>query len=61
MRRKFLVKFSKNPNKFHDNPSSGSRVPCIQTGMTKVVVAFRSFADPPGIAYGFHDVPKRGN
>jgi hypothetical protein len=34
--------------KFHENPSSGSRViPCGQTNMTKLIVAFRNFANPP--------------
>ena len=33
---------------FHQNPSSGSRVvPCGQTDMTKLTVAFRSFANAP--------------
>jgi hypothetical protein len=32
--------------KFHENPSSGSRVvPCGRTDMTKLIVAFRSFAN----------------
>jgi hypothetical protein len=32
--------------KFHQNPSSGSRViSCGQTDMTKITVAFRNFAD----------------
>ena len=49
----FLDKFSKNTHiKFHENPSSGSRVvPCGradgQTNMTKQIVAFRSFANAP--------------
>jgi hypothetical protein len=30
---------------FHQNPSSGSRVPCGQTDVTKLIVAFRSFAN----------------
>jgi len=38
--------------KFHENPSSGSRVvPCGQTGgqtdMTQLIVAFSNFADAP--------------
>ena len=38
--------------KFHENPSSGSRdVPCGRRGgrtdMTKLVVAFRNFANEP--------------
>jgi len=49
--------FEKYPNtKFHENPSSGSRVvPCGwadgridgQTEMTKLIVAFRNFANAP--------------
>jgi len=37
--------FIKSSNfKFHENPSSGSRVvPCAQTDLTKTTVAFRSF------------------
>jgi hypothetical protein len=34
--------------KFNQNPSSGSRVvQCGQTEMTKLVVAFRNFANAP--------------
>jgi hypothetical protein len=34
--------------KFHENPSSGSRVvACGQTDMTKLIVAFRNFANAP--------------
>ena len=34
--------------KFHENPSSGSRVvPCRRTDVTKLIVAFRSFANAP--------------
>ena len=34
--------------KFRQNPSSGSRVvPCGQTDMTKVIVAFRNFTNAP--------------
>jgi hypothetical protein len=49
--------FEKHSNiKFHENPSSGSRVkPCgrsdWQTDMTKVMVAFRNFANAPKRAY----------
>ena len=33
---------------FHENPSSGSRVvPCGQTNMTKLIVAFHNFANAP--------------
>jgi hypothetical protein len=43
--------FEKYPNiKFHENPSSGSRVVWYgQTDMTKLMVAFRSFANAPKI------------
>jgi len=34
--------------KFHENPSSRSRVvPCGQADMTKLIVAFRNFANQP--------------
>ena len=34
--------------KCHKNPSSGSRVvPCEQTHMTELIVAFRNFANAP--------------
>jgi hypothetical protein len=34
--------------KFHENPSSGSRVvPCGQTDMTQLTVAFCNFANAP--------------
>jgi hypothetical protein len=40
--------FEKVSDKFHQNPSSGSRVvPCGQTDMTKLIVAFRNFANAP--------------
>ena len=41
--------FEKYPNiKFHENPSSGSRVfPCGRTDMTNPIVAFRKFANAP--------------
>jgi hypothetical protein len=41
--------FEKSSNiKFHENPSSGSRVvPCERTDMTKLIVAFRNFANAP--------------
>jgi hypothetical protein len=41
--------FKKYSNiKFHENPSSGSRVvPCGQTDRTKLIVAFRNFANAP--------------
>jgi hypothetical protein len=31
--------------KFHDSLSSGSRVPCIRTNTTKLMVAFRNFTN----------------
>jgi len=35
-------------NKFHENPSSGCRVvPCGGADMTKLIVAFRNFANAP--------------
>jgi hypothetical protein len=34
--------------KFYQNPSNGSRIfPCGQTDMTKLIVAFRNFANAP--------------
>jgi hypothetical protein len=34
--------------KFHQNPSSGSRVvPCEQKDMTKLIVVFRNIANAP--------------
>jgi len=34
--------------KFHENPSSGSRiVPCGRTDMMKLIIAFRSLANAP--------------
>ena len=34
--------------KFHENPSSGSRVvPCGRTDMTKLTVTFRNFGNGP--------------
>ena len=34
--------------KFHENPSSGSRVvPCGQMDITMLIVAFRNFANAP--------------
>ena len=40
--------FEKYSNiKYHENPSSGSRVPCGQTDMTKLMVAFRDFTNAP--------------
>jgi hypothetical protein len=32
--------------KFYQNPSSGNRVPCGQTDMTKLIVAFRNCDAP---------------
>jgi hypothetical protein len=42
---------------FHGNPSSGTKiVPCGRTGMTKLIVAFRKFANTPrnGILMTIH-------
>ena len=41
--------FEKSSNiKFHENPSSGSWIdPCGRTDTTKLIVAFRKFADAP--------------
>jgi hypothetical protein len=41
--------FEKSPDiKFHENPSSGSRVvPCGRTDVTKLIVAYRNFANTP--------------
>jgi len=40
--------FEKSTNiKFHENLSSGSRVPCGRTDMTKLIVTFRNFANGP--------------
>jgi len=43
--------FKKYANiKLRENPSSGSRVvPCGRTDMTKLIVAFRSFANAPKV------------
>jgi len=49
----FLDRVSENPQvrKFHENLSSGSRVPCGGTDrrsdMTMLIVAFRNFANAP--------------
>ena len=45
--------------KFHQNPPIGSRVvPCGQTDMTKLIVAFRNFANARNKPYteALHDV-----
>ena len=43
----FLDRYRKNEIIFYENPSSGSRiVPCGQTCMTQLIVAFRNFANP---------------
>ena len=41
--------FGKSPNiKFHQIPSSGNKVvPCLRTGMTKLIVAFPILAKAP--------------
>ena len=37
--------------KFHENPSDGSPVvPCGQTDVTKLIVAFRDFVNAPKIS-----------
>jgi hypothetical protein len=44
----FSTDFWKLHINFHENPSSGRRVvPCEQTDMTKLIVAFRNFANAP--------------
>ena len=45
----FSTDFRKNLNiKFYQNPSIGSRViPCGETDITKLIVAFRNFAIAP--------------
>jgi len=46
MSLQILEKFSNI--KFHENPSSGSRVaPCGRTQMMKLIVAFRKFSKAP--------------
>jgi hypothetical protein len=55
LKLEFSRKFSKNTRiKFHENPSSGSLVVLCgrvdrQTDMTKLIIAFRSFANRPKI------------
>ena len=46
--------FEKSSNiKFHENPSSGSRVvPCGRTDITKLIVDFRNFANAPNKRIG---------
>ena len=48
--------FVKSRNiKFNQNPSSGNRVvPCGRTDMTKLIVAFHSFANAPRNVHGYH-------
>jgi hypothetical protein len=45
----FRKKKKKNSNiKFHQTPSSGSRVVlCGRTAMTKIIIAFRNYANAP--------------
>jgi len=44
--RQILEKYSNT--KFHENPSSGNQVvPCGQTEVTKLIMAFRNFANAP--------------
>jgi len=50
VKRHFLDRFSKKYSniKFHENQPNGSRaVPCGQTDMTNLIVAFRNFANSP--------------
>ena len=58
----FFEKYSNT--KFHENPSSGSRVvPCGQTvgrrNMTKLLVAFRNFTNPSKNVLNVPSAPKR--
>jgi hypothetical protein len=47
---------------FIKNPSNGSRVvPCGQTDMTKLIVAFRNFANAPKIALGMRVTASYGH
>jgi hypothetical protein len=40
----------KNTNiKFHEDPTSGSRVPCGRTDITNLIVTFRNFAKAPNV------------
>jgi hypothetical protein len=42
--------------KFYQNPSIGNRVvPCRQTDMTKLIVAFRNFANAPKKRFSSND------
>jgi hypothetical protein len=52
----FSTDFRKNSNvKFHQNPLSAIRVvPCGQTDMTKLIVAFRNFANVPKNVTALH-------
>jgi hypothetical protein len=47
MKLEFSRQFLWNPHtKFHENPAGGRRVvPCGQTDMTKLTVAFRNFCE----------------
>ena len=47
--------------KFHENPSSESRVPCGRTDITKHIVAFRNFSNGPKNAGVYCDVEGRQN
>jgi hypothetical protein len=45
--------FEKSLNiKCNENSSSGNRIPCGQTDMTTLIVAFRNFTNEPNKQYG---------
>jgi hypothetical protein len=51
--RQIFEKYSNN--KFHKNPFSGSQVfPCGRTDKTKLIAAFRNFANTPKKAIGIN-------
>jgi hypothetical protein len=62
MKLEFLQTFQKYSNIiFHENPSSGSRdVPCGQTDMTKLILAFRNFANVPKNVINRHAMEECG-
>jgi hypothetical protein len=48
MKLEFSGQIFENTQKFHENPTGGSRVvPYERTDMTKLIVAFHSFANAP--------------